>query len=542
MAKTLAKALEVILIPLVFALYPIAFLAAHNIHEIDLSSTTRAVAIAVGAVPALVLLARVITRDSYRAALIVLMLVVLFFSYGHVRDLMKSMAVTALILGRHRYLAVLFTAIWVGWSGMVLRRTRSPDTLARGMGLVGVGLMVMPMFTIVASVFPSAWAARQAALGRPAGTVEAAGTLPDVYYIILDGYGRNDVLQELYGFDNVAFLGALKARGFYVADDSLANYNTTRHSLASSLNLDYLQSIEASVEMDVGDALMEEMIWQSTVRRRLESLGYETVAFESGRPWSSITDVDHYFAPGEEPKANAWMSRTTFLNEFETILVESTFLSLLLDSTQVLEAFEESQSAVANEEHRIRVIYGLEKLQEIPRWPVKTFTFLHVLSPHPPFLFGASGERIDHDRPFTFGDGNNFLEIAGREDYIEGYVAQVQFLNGLVLAAVDGLLAVSDPLPVIVIQGDHGPGAYLNWQSMEDSNLRERLGILNAYFLPGEAARRVYPSISPVNSFRVILDAYFGGDYPLLEDRSFFTEKNGAYELVEVTDQVGHIP
>jgi hypothetical protein len=40
---------------------------------------------------------------------------------------------------------------------------------------------------------------------------------PDVYYIILDGYGRQDVLQREYGFDNSEFINALQSRAFYVA-------------------------------------------------------------------------------------------------------------------------------------------------------------------------------------------------------------------------------------------------------------------------------------------------------------------------------------
>ena len=73
---------------------------------------------------------------------------------------------------------------------------------------------------------------------------------------------------------------------------------------------------------------------------------------------------------------------------------------------------------------------------------------------------------------------------------------------------------------------------------MEDSNLTERHAILNAYYLPGKGTDGLYPSITPVNSFRLIFNAYFEGKYEMLEDRLFFTEKNGGYNLVEITDMV----
>ena len=48
-----------------------------------------------------------------------------------------------------------------------------------------------------------------------------------------------------------------------------------------------------------------------------------------------------------------------------------------------------------------------------------------------------------------------------------------------------------------------------------------RYEILNAYYLPGDGAESLYPTITPVNSFRVILDKYFGENFPLLPDVSY---------------------
>ena len=61
------------------------------------------------------------------------------------------------------------------------------------------------------------------------------------------------------------------------------------------------------------------------------------------------------------------------------------------------------------------------------------------------------------------------------------------------------------------------------WDSPEKTCLWERTPILNAYYLPGQAASHLYESISPVNTFRLILNQYFGGQYPLLKDISYFS-------------------
>ncbi len=39
--------------------------------------------------------------------------------------------------------------------------------------------------------------------------------LTDIYFIVLDGYGRSDVLKEFYEYDNSDFLRGLKEKGFY---------------------------------------------------------------------------------------------------------------------------------------------------------------------------------------------------------------------------------------------------------------------------------------------------------------------------------------
>lgn len=537
--KNVLQNLEYLAPPLAFAFYAIAFLAAYNVHEILLQDATRGL-VAAGLAALMIFAAtRLVVRDGYRASLITFMVVALFFSYGHVRSWARSTEWAAPLLGRHRYLPIVFAGILAVWVGLVMRWIKTPRAWIRGVAMAGGLALLVPLATIAASLIPGEWARIQSGRthrAEPGGGARAER--PDIYYIILDGYGRADVLQALYGFDNSPFLDALRDRGFYVADRSLTNYNTTHLSLASSLNLGYVHEIVKAAGIELTPKVTEEMIWDSEARRYLEDRGYETAAFETGRPWSSIDNVDRYLAPGSQQALDPWMVRRTVLNEFETILVDSTMLSLLVDNTKLFSNAERSQSALANEEHRARIVYALGTIPDVALWEGDYFTFLHVLSPHPPFIFGPNGEAIDHDRPFTFGDASNFMQIGTRQDYLEGYIQQLEYINKLTLNAVDGILSQSSSPPVIIIQGDHGPGAYLDWQSMEDSNLTERAAVLNAYYLPGDEGKTLYPSISPVNSFRVVFNAVFGDTFALLEDRSFFTEKNGGYNLVDISDRV----
>ncbi len=85
----------------------------------------------------------------------------------------------------------------------------------------------------------SQWSHFAKSLPLPTEAAAHDANRPDIYYIILDGYGRSDVLQRYYDFDNAEFLEGLRHRGFYVADKSSTNYPYTAHSLSSSLNMRY---------------------------------------------------------------------------------------------------------------------------------------------------------------------------------------------------------------------------------------------------------------------------------------------------------------
>ena len=162
-----------------------------------------------------------------------------------------------------------------------------------------------------------------------------------------------------------------------------------------------------------------------------------------------------------------------------------------------------------------------------------------------PFMFAACavlsmyannlGEEIFNARGFSMADGDAYV---GTPDYADGYRDQLNFVNTMAVRTLTEILESSSVPPIIVLQADHGPGARLRWESVEETDLRERMSILNAYYLPGVDPGELYPSITPVNSFRLIFNLYFGTGYRLLEDENFFSSPTRPYDLLKVTDQV----
>jgi hypothetical protein len=90
------------------------------------------------------------------------------------------------------------------------------------------------------------------------------------------------------------------------------------------------------------------------------------------------------------------------------------------------------------------------------------------------------------------------------------------------MGMIDAILARSSKPPVIVLIGDHGPRSGMRVE-LEESNLPECMSNLTAVLLPGKNAAGLYPQITPVNLFRVVLNDYFNTKLPLLEDRSYYS-------------------
>jgi hypothetical protein len=82
------------------------------------------------------------------------------------------------------------------------------------------------------------------------------------------------------------------------------------------------------------------------------------------------------------------------------------------------------------------------------------------------------------------------------------------------------------------MQGDHGP---------EEGSSEERMRNLSVYYLGDTGQDELYPSITPVNSFRVALAARLGLKLPLLEDVSYFStyDRPFEYSIVEASCDSG---
>jgi hypothetical protein len=457
-------------------------------------------------------------RDEAKAAILVSLFLVFFFSYGHIFNLAGGITISGTDVGQHKYIfpALLATLFVLSLIVILIRRDLNPvgkflntaTTLIVAINVVIVvyGLLVGPKAEEIATPL-----AQENVTGMEQG--------PDIYYVILDGCARSDILDDLYQFDATGFTESLTETGFFVADESLANYSQTYLSLASSLNISYLDSLVDQVGTDSENrSPLRQMIHDSLVVNSFRQRGYEFISFATGMDFTEIKSADRYIA-------NRWA-----LTEFHNTLLNTTPIPGLLNRLL------SRSSNFQYDSHRQRILFTLENLGEIAKDDAPTFTFAHVLACHPPFVFGPNGETQDPEREYGLLDGNFFR--GSREQYVEGYTAQLSFIHKKLEKAVATIMANSDRPPIIILQGDHGGGSMLDFNSLENTNLQERMSILNAYYLPDGGHDQLYHEITPVNTFRVVLGNYFGEDLSLLEDRSYYAPLGRPYDFTEVTSQV----
>lgn len=483
--------------PVLLGIYPLLALLASNLDQVRLQAGLRVGILSLAGSTLLFLLTRLLLKDWGKAALLSTWILLLFFSYGHVYGLLENKSVAGFVIGRHRIMAPLWGIILLAGAWLILKKLKATDNLHQLLNATSLVLVLLPTLQIGYHQVRAFQIAnqKQASSSQQLTATQASQKLPDIYYIILDGYTRSDSLQSVYHFDNTPFVNQLKQMGFVLPDCAQSNYSWTAFSLSSTFQMNYMDTYAPQTQTP--DAHVDYLTYQNfivhnPVRQNLHDLGYKVVAFETDFPFTEWTDADIYIVGNNNPLEKLKSGRD--VSDFELLFLRTTALRILEEAQGAYFNKVVSQVRTPDEVHYDRILFVLDQLQSIPTLvPGRKFVFAHLVAPHAPFVFTPDGKFSTVRSPET------------------GYPDEIAYLNQRILKIVQTILQNSSTPPVIVIQGDHG------WDAVH------RMTILNAYYLPGGGSQRIYPTITPVNTFRVIFDQYFGGTYKLLEDKSYFS-------------------
>lgn len=465
----------------------------------------RSLLVALVATAIVVVLATAITRSSTRGAVIATGLIILILIPDPI-----SLALTAFFLMppwvQASWLAAMLAAAYLALR-VGLKLTRGSDRWQKISSALNLA-MAMLALVVAAGALAHLWQRPNSAAAAGAATAVqertvAAADAPDIFVLLLDGYARADTLERLMDFDNRPFLTELTDRGFAISPCSRSNYAATAHTLASMFQMRLLRDVPAAdavfAKTKENRPLLRDALNDSPFLAELSASGYRTAAISSGMADVEIRSVDTFIDTGE-------------VNEFEFQLVRPTAIPAILQ-------------AVAPDwmsgQQRSRVTNGFRELTELAAasTPEPQFVFAHILSPHPPFVFGPNGEPRRASSITNFYDDAESA-VANRTAYIDGYREQVHHLNQLVLQAVDDILATSDSEPVIIIMSDHGSASHWLYADRAHSDPDERHTNLFAALTPGEPDL-FGPSVTPVNVLTMIANSYLRATISNTADRTF---------------------
>jgi hypothetical protein len=505
---------RLVLYPFLFVMYSVLNPLVYNLEHIDPSQAARPLGVLLLAAVLITCGLWLLVKNWAYAGYLTFLVLLFSLVFGHLQHLIQLWMPQQDFRSVSLMLLIAWGSLVFGIGFWVWRRFGNQASFTTALNLILTLLLVIPAAQASGELITTAQEETQVDLL----VIDIVPSLdcsehPDIYYIVVDAYGRADVLEELYGLENEAFLSFLEEQGFYVARQSATNYTQTIYSIPSALNFTFIESNPEGIS---SREYFSSLVADNRLLHALESCGYQTIALESG------------FFFTENPQVDLYLEEDGGLNEFESMLVADSPLEVVADDLN-LEIPDYSHEA-----HRERVLYSFEQLRALPEVAGPKFIFAHILTPHPPFVFDAQGGSVEPMGSFTIMDGDDYR--GSWQEYRTGFPAQVQHANLQLQETITAILENSERPPVIILQSDHGPGGMLNWYSPSETCLWERTSILNAYYLPGNETEQLYPAISPINSFRVVLNAYFGTKLPLLPDRTFFTSHRLDRQVIDVTE------
>lgn len=321
---------------------------------------------------------------------------------------------------------------------------------------------------------------------------------PDIYFLVFDEYTNNIALDSLWNFDNTPVTNWLQKEGFYVADSSRANYNFTVYSLSASLNMRYVDSQKGKVGNNSSYIL--KAVNSLTRNEVFSTLKKENYRFYFKAPFNNSIEPFKGFKVLNDLIYKNMYNTTLFYRVKKDVLWNFGINSYFKQTEQE----ELENPSEDNYERRAKDVFAtwndIKTTTEANSNRTPKFVFGHFLITHEPHLFDTAGNYSPKQNLRSFNT----------------YVSQVQFANKVIKDLVVHIKKNNKKNTIIIIEGDHGfrdlPKEQAFWQFPN----------LHTVYFPDSNYKQLYPSISPVNTFRVVLNGYFNQQYPLLKDSSAF--------------------
>ncbi len=494
--------------PFILAVFPIIFLFSQNVN-VFLEVIILLLLLIVTATFLLWILIGFLLKNNIKSGLIVSLGLVLFFSYGHSYNILRESFPRYPIFEMHLILLSVYMIMFIGISTYIIKKERKLNNATKIINVVAVSIIILPLIGIGQFFIMDSYSVMESEDGlEDSNQIAKLNKFLDIYYIIPDGYPGSKSLQTILNYDNSNFQNFLIEKGFFVSTESYSNYENTRFSIPSTLNMNYINHIyDETKSVNVIDKELFHLSRDTAVIKDFKSRGYTTYVIEPGikswdTPTRNLKNTDYRFCH----TSNALDS------EFFSELIRTTIINPI-------------QAKLFAMDYREKILCGFSELSKMTnRNDTPKFVLVHLMVPHRPFVFGPTGEDILPE-DLKLNDKGANLEA-------DLYLGQLEFANFKMRNVIEKLLDTENP-PVIIIQSDHGmrrdnsQGEYIQFLSGFNN--------FKAYYFPHEGRNIEFETTTPVNSFRILFNLYFDEEHELLEDKIYSQIEGKDYQFRDIT-------
>jgi hypothetical protein len=437
----------------------------------------------VGITILLLIIVKHFLKNDLKSSIIVSFSYLIFFSYSPIYNILDDIYFRDFYI-RHQYLLISFGVIFIGGIYYLIKFYKPNIHINSGINYFLIALIFV---LVVINFIPS-----------------DSTDMPNIYYIILDSYPHSSILNSVFNYDDKQFQQNLTKSDFFIASNSHSNYNQSFLSLGASLNMKYLNYL--SIELDENERNFHpvyELVDNNEVMKYFKSKGYEIVNFASRDGVTGNLEI----AQINLCEINPWIKSPSMIHLIRHSIINPIYVEIF--------------NSYSNE-REMCVFSQLSQFDENSKNPY--FIFAHILLPHGPWRFDANGQSLPE--PFTYGDSI--------EDMKNKEFDQIIFVENEIKKVIKKIKK-NDMNAIIIIQSDTGTSL-----PIDDKNeiIKRKTKILNAYYLPDGGKKELYENITPVNTFRIILNYYFNEKMELLEDKIFFSEHGTELKLEDVSDKL----
>ncbi|HEX4958254.1 MAG TPA: sulfatase-like hydrolase/transferase [Lacibacter sp.] len=441
---------------------------------------------------------RLLFRSSSKAAVFTFIITLVILAFGYLHDTLKDFFPGSAII-KYKYL---LPVLGLGAALLVLVLYRTKNTLS-GTVLYLNTLMICLFVSEVYNTFKTYQTNLKVQnLIDPNFTVYnqynpekklADSSKPDIYFLIFDEMGGSAALKDCWNIDNSFIDTFLNKKGFYVVPHARSNYSWTVHSVSTTFNMNFMADTLIPLLDDPKSYLYAtNSFLNNSLMSILKKEGYDIFQYQPisfgikdlpGKPFFYKYRYYHFFyktLPGR-------IHRDIYWN---------------LSIKRKVQNMKEHN----NEKDRI-LKYILGKVKEsASKKDQQKFVYGHFLIPHDPYIYDSSGNLLTP----TLNPKRK------KSDGIREYEQQLFYADKLIQELVTHIQTNNKKNTVIIVAGDHGYRYYTH--PGQDYMYRN----MNAIYFPDGNYQTLYPTMSSVNTFRIVLNKYFDAGLPLLKDESIY--------------------